>query len=92
LLERRSHARAGRKVNDAIEPVPGKDTFEGGLVANVCFEQTIVRILFMTANVCALDCGIVEVIEIVNNGNVAVAFGEQAIDKLRTDETSAAGN
>ncbi len=70
--------------------VLGENFFQRGLVANVGFEQTVVRIRFVAADVRAFDCRIVEVVEVVDDRNPPLAFREQTIDQMRTDEACAA--
>ena len=44
----------------------------------------------MVANVVALDLGVVEIVEVVDYGDLFDVRGEQSIDEMRADETGAA--
>jgi hypothetical protein len=46
----------------------------------------------MRLNVRALDRRIVEIVKVIDHGDSPIAFGQQAIDQMRTDESRAAGN
>jgi hypothetical protein len=79
-------------VNDAIELVLGEDTREGWLVSDVGFENLIVGILFLNANVVTFNRGILEVVENIHDCNAPVSLGEQTIYEMRSDEAGSAGN
>src|SRR6266516_5278128 len=92
LLQGRSHSRAGRQMNDAIKGRAVECLLQSGAVAYVRFNQTESRIRKISAKVGALYRRLVEVIEVINDGNLPFAFRQQPIYKMRTDESRAASN
>src|SRR2546426_5202673 len=92
LLQGRSHSRAGGQMNDAIKVSAVECLLQSGAVAYVRFDQTESRIRKMGANVGALYRRLVEIVEVVNDGNLPFAFPQQPIYQMRTDESRAASD
>ena len=92
LSQRRTDAGARGQVNDAIELCVLECLTCCVVIAYVRLDQAIVGLRQVIFNVRTFDRGIVEIVEVVNDGYVPAAFRQQAIDKMRTDETGAAGD
>ncbi len=60
----------------------GECFFECCAIANVDFDQLVTWIFEVVANVRAFDLGIVEVVEVVDNGDVFDVRSEQSIDEV----------
>src|ERR1044072_2147768 len=90
LRQRRTDTGARREVNDAIEFGLSENLFQSRCITNVGLKQAIVGIVFVSTRVPAFDCRVVEIIEIVNDGNAPLAFGQQTGNEAGTDKSSAA--
>jgi len=69
-------------MDNALKVILAKDVLQRALVSYVSFKQTIVRISLMNAGVRALDCRVIKIVEIIDDGNLPFAFGEQTVDQV----------
>src|SRR5687767_7235015 len=86
LAQRRSHARARRKMHDAIKAVRVEKFTQCGAIANVDLGERVTRVLEMFSDICSFDFRFVEVVEIVNDSDEIDVAAKQSIDEMRTDE------
>jgi len=70
-------ARTGREMDDTIEVRFGKRGLERIAVTNVRFDQPVLLILKVGANVLTLGRWIIEVIEIINDRHAPVALSQK---------------
>src|SRR5467141_2195711 len=92
LLQRRSHSRAGGQMNDAIKVSAVECLLQSCAVSYVRFNQTESRIRKISANVGALYRRLIEIVKVINDGNLPLAFRQEPIYQMRTDESCAAGD
>src|ERR1043166_559741 len=92
LSERRPYAGARGKMNYAIKSLVVECFLQSVKIANVCLDQAIVRVGEVLSNVCALNGRVIEIIEVIDDRYTPVTFGQQPIDKVRPDESGAAGD
>src|SRR5689334_11437065 len=76
----------------AIEPSFMENLLQRIEVANVGFNQCEICIRNMLLDVRSLEPRIVEVVEVVDDGDSPITFGHQAIDEVRTDKACSAGD
>jgi hypothetical protein len=89
LLDGRAHAGPGSEVDDGVGLFRGDDTLDGGPVAEVGSVNG--RVFGEAGDVGALDGGVVEVVEVVENAE-GVALGEEFFDEIGADEPGAASD
>ena len=92
FLQGRSHSCSGCQMNDTIKGSAVEYLLQSGAVAYVRFNQRESRIRKMSANIVVLYRRLVEVIEVINDSNLPLAFRKQPIYKMRTDESRAASD
>src|SRR5689334_523847 len=89
LLNRRPNSDAGGKVKNRMKFLASKQIGDAFTVAEIEVMQR--DFLFKRRDILSLDPGIVEIVKIVDDGEV-VTVSEQFFDQMRADETSAASD
>jgi hypothetical protein len=69
-------------MNDAIEVCVGKRLVQCCAISNIDFGEFVTLIFEVTADVVAFDVGIVEVVEVIDDGDVFDVRCEQTIDEM----------
>src|SRR5918999_104783 len=75
----------------AIKLVVGENLVQRRAIADIDFCELVTRIFCMRADVVTLDCGIVEIVEVVDYRDLFDVVGQQSIHEMGSDESCAAG-
>src|ERR1041385_4946523 len=79
-------------MHNAIELVIAKNFSEAAAIANIHAKQLIMRSAQMPSDIFLLNCGIVEVVEVINDCDVRIAGGQKTINQMRANKSGAPCN
>ena len=61
-------------------------------VTNVSLDEVVIRVGQMPGDIRTLVFRLIKIVKIVNDRDLPAAFGEQSVDKMRTNKSGTAGD
>ena len=78
-------------MHDNVERAFIKNGFQLRFIAYIAFNELEVRVAAMVSNIRPLDVRRIEIIQVIDDGNMPITFSKEMICEMRANKTGAAG-